>query len=67
MALETYLGDLPLWADEEAKEILKELCNEYGVPLDVFEELVMIQRERQDQERASGVYDAISEVLSRID
>lgn len=66
MALETYLGDLPLWADDEAKEVLKELCREHGVPLDVFEELVMIQRERQDQERASGVYEAISEVLSRI-
>lgn len=67
MALDTYLGDLPLWADEEAKGILINLCGEHGVPLGVFEELVQIQRERQHQERASGVYDAITEVLSRID
>jgi len=62
-----YLGDLPLWSDEDAKKILMELCEKHQVPLDVFEELVVIQRDRQDQERAHGVYDAISEVLSRMD
>lgn len=64
---DVYLGDLPLWSDEEARAVLKSLCNEHGIPLDVFEELVAIQRERQDQERAHGVYDAITEVLSRVD
>jgi len=67
MALEAYLGDLPLWSDDEAREILKNLCEEHSVPLDVFEELIQIQRERQHQDRASGVYDAITEALSRID
>jgi hypothetical protein len=64
---EVYLGDLPLWSDREARTVLQALCDEHGVPLDVFEELVAIQRERQDQERAHGVYDAITEVLSRVD
>lgn len=62
-----YLGDLPLWSEADAKKILLELCEKHQVPLDVFEELVVIQRDRQDQERAHGVYDAISEVLSRMD
>lgn len=65
--IETYLGDLPLWSDEEAKEILEKLCHQYGVPQEVFSDLVAIQRERQDQEKAWGVYDAITEVLSRMD
>lgn len=67
MALETYIGDLPLWSDDEAKAVLEKLCDEHGVPLDVFEELVQIQRDKQHQERAHGVYDAITEVLSRVD
>lgn len=64
---EVYLGDLPLWSDKEARAFLQALCDKHSVPLDVFEELVAIQRARQDQERAHGVYDAITEVLSRID
>lgn len=64
---DVYLGDLPLWADKEARAVLQTLCEKHGVPLDVFEELVAIQRERQDQERAHGVYDAITEVLSRVE
>ncbi len=64
---DVYLGDLPLWSDPDAKKILEELCQKHEVPLDVFEDLVVIQRERQDQEKARGVYDAISEVLSRMD
>ena len=64
---EVYLGDLPLWSDPEAKKLLLELCEKHQVPLQVFEDLVVIQRERQDQERAHGVYDAISEVLGQME
>jgi hypothetical protein len=64
---DVYLGDLPLWSDPEAKEMLLKLCEKYQVPLQVFEDLVVIQRERQDQERARGVYDAITEVLGIMD
>jgi len=64
---DVYLGDLPLWSDPEAKELLLKLCEKHQVPLQVFEDLVVIQRERQDQERARGVYDAITEVLGAMD
>ena len=64
---DVYLGDLPLWSDPEAKELLLKLCEKHQVPLQVFEDLVVIQRERQDQERAHGVYDAITEVLGVMD
>jgi hypothetical protein len=62
-----YLGDLPLWSDPEAKELLLKLCEKHEVPLQVITDLVAIQRERQDQERAHGVYDAISEALGGMD
>ncbi len=64
---DVYLGDLPLWSDPDAKDLLINLCEKHQVPLQVFEELVIIQRERQDQERAHGVYDAISEALGAMD
>lgn len=67
MEPEYYLGDLPLWGDEEAKAILEALCELTAVPIDVFEDLVRLQRELQDKERAAGVYDAIAEILSRLD
>lgn len=47
---EVYLGDLPLWSDPEAKELLMKLCEKHQVPLQAFEDLVALQRERQDQE-----------------
>mgnify|MGYP006978599568 CR=1 FL=1 len=62
MALDTYLGDLPLWGDEEAKGILESLCTEFQV-----EELVQMQREYQDKERAAGSYERISEILDRLE
>ena len=67
MALDTYLGDLPLWGDEEAKGILESLCKEFLVDIDVFEELVQMQREYQDKERAAGSYERISEILDRLE
>jgi len=67
MALDTYLGDLPLWGDEEARAILETLCNEFQVNIDVFEELVQMQREYQDKERAAGSYERISEILDGLE
>jgi hypothetical protein len=64
---ELYLSDLPLWSDPEAKRALRELCEKHKVPLEVFEDLVALQRERQSQERADGVYPAITEVLDQMD
>lgn len=64
---EVYLGDLPLWSDNVAREVMENLCQKHNVPVDVFTELVAIQRHNQDRAKALGVYDAISEVLSRMD
>lgn len=64
---EVYLGDLPLWSDTEARDVMEKLCEKHNVPVDVFTELVAIQRRNQDRARALGIYDAFSEVLSRMD
>jgi hypothetical protein len=64
---DVYLGDLPLWSDNEAREVMEKLCEMHNVPVDVLTELVKIQRQSQDKSKALGIYDAFSEVLSRID
>lgn len=64
---EVYLGDLPLWSDSEAREVMEKLCEKHNVPVDVLTELVAIQRQSQDRGKALGIYDAFSEVLSRMD
>jgi len=61
------VSDLPLWADEEANEILLKICTENNIPVDVLTELVVLQRERQHQEKARGVYLRIEEILGRVD
>lgn len=65
--VEQYLKDLPLWSDPDARKILAELCGKHGVSVGVLEDLVAIQRERQSQERADGVYQAITETLDQMD
>jgi len=64
---ESYLCDLPLWRDDSARAVLEEVCREYNVPVDVITELVTLQRDRQHQERAAGIYARIEEILGRID
>ena len=32
---ESYLRDLPLWSDDEARAVLSEVCEKHGVPIDV--------------------------------
>lgn len=65
--VEQYLSDLPLWSDPEARKILAELCEKHQVTSAVLEDLVAIQRERQSQERADGVYQAITEALDQME
>lgn len=65
--MEHYLSDLPLWSDPEARNVLETLCKKHGVPIAVLEDLVAIQRERQSQERADGVYQAITEALDQME
>jgi len=61
------LTDLPLWSDESAYNELLKVCQENRVPIDVITELVQLQRERQHQERAHGVYARFEEILGRFD
>lgn len=60
---EGYLSDLPLWADEAALARLTEVCAKHNVPIEVLTELVMVQRERQHQERAHGINMRFEEIL----
>lgn len=64
---ENYLSDLPLWTDDEARHILEDICTKLDIPVDVITELVSLQRERQHQERAAGIYPRFEEILGRID
>ena len=60
---ETSVADLPLWADPEANEVLRQVCKKHKVPVDVITELVALQRERQHQERAAGINARFEEIL----
>lgn len=62
-----YLSDLPLWRDDDARLVLERVCADFRVPVDVIAELVSLQRERQHQERAAGIYARIEEIIGRID
>jgi hypothetical protein len=64
---ESLLTDLPLWADDDARNRLAAVCDKYNVPMDVITELVALQRERQHQERAAGIFARFEEILGRID
>lgn len=64
---EANLDDLPLWSDSDAHNQLVAVCEKYGVPIDVLSELVALQRERQHQERAHGVFLRFEEILGRMD
>ncbi|CAB3752442.1 DNA modification system-associated small protein [Paraburkholderia humisilvae] len=64
---ETNVADLPLWCDEEANTRLLEVCEKFKVPIDVLTELVSLQRERQHQERAHGIFLRFEEILGRMD
>jgi hypothetical protein len=64
---DNYLSDLPLWSDETAMKTLSEVCEKYEVPVDVVTELVIVQRERQHQEKARNIYGRFEEILGRIE
>lgn len=61
------LADLPLWTDAEAHTKLQQVCERHNVPIDVLTELVTLQRERQHQERARGIFLRFEEILGRMD
>ena len=64
---ESAVADLPLWEDIDARIRLSIVCDKHKVPMDVLTELVTLQRERQHQERAAGIYPRFEEILGRMD
>lgn len=64
---ESMLSDLPLWGDESAQAVLQAICEKYNVPVGVITELVMVQRERQHQEKARGINPRFEEILGAIE
>lgn len=64
---DSVLNDLPLWADDDARSVLVRVCKRHSVPVDVVDELVGVQRDRQHQERAHGVYLRFEEILGRME
>ena len=64
---ELNLQDLPLWGDERAQAILEGVCEKHGIPVDTLTALVQVQRERQHQERAHGIYDRFDEIFMVVD
>jgi hypothetical protein len=61
------VSDLPLWSERKAHQRLAEVCAKHNVPVEVLTELVALQRERQHQERAAGIYARIEEILGSMD
>lgn len=64
---EHLVSDLPLWSDLDANIQLTHVCKLKNVPIEVITELVALQRERQHQERAAGIYARIEEILGTMD
>jgi hypothetical protein len=63
MSDNSYVADLPLWSDKEAKDTLINICDEHKIPLTVFEDLIQLQRSLQSKDRRRGIHDMISEIL----
>ena len=61
------VADLPLWSSADANARLADVCGKHNVPIEVITELVSLQRERQHQERAAGIYARIEEILGMMD
>ena len=64
---EIFIGDLPIWADEEAHEILLKSCEMHKVDPELFAELIALQRKYQSMQRARGIYEDIDYVFERME
>lgn len=59
-------ADLPLWDDSKAFALLQQLCAKHEIPIDVFRELVAIERKHQHREKARGIYDEFDAVFEKV-
>lgn len=56
------VGDLLMWSDSIAKEIMEDVASEHGVSTDALADLVAWEREQQERIRRRGmteVFDAV--------
>jgi hypothetical protein len=60
------LHNLPLWADEEAHQLLESLCHEYQIPIDILQDLVVLERQRQKEGKRRNITHEISQILERL-
>jgi hypothetical protein len=59
----SHIGDLPLWADNEAYQVLESLCHKYQIPVAVLQELVALERKRLGESRRYKINDEIDQIL----
>lgn len=57
------VGDLLLWSDESAKQMMIKIAEEHGVSPDALADLVAWQRERQHKKSSRGMTDAFDDVF----
>jgi len=50
------IGELPLWKDEAAQEILNALSIKHGVPMCVLKALVATEQQSVGKERRRGIF-----------
>ena len=55
---------LPMLTDPKAKKILKSLCEEHNVSLELFTQMVEIQRENLGRARQIGITQDFSAVIA---
>ena len=58
------VGDLLLWSDESAYQLMKEIAEEHGVSVDALAELVAWERERQSKQKKFGMTEFFDSVFS---
>jgi hypothetical protein len=66
MTIDT-LGELPLWKDEAAQNILEELSTKYKVPLSVLKELVASEQSNVGREKRRGIYTDFDTALDSLE
>lgn len=59
------IEDLLLWRDTECQDVLKQVCNEYGIHPDALADLVAWERTNQPKTRKRGREGAFTEIFSQ--
>lgn len=60
---EEKVSDLLLWSDKAAKELMTEIAEEHGVPVDALAELVAWERDQQERIRRRGMTEMFDEIF----